>query len=124
MVTLSIPISDWWGGSHKIKQQNLKIEQARTQFNDNVELLGLQIQQVRDELDVAGFQISVSEKAVEQAQDNLNDSQNNYQAGVIGMSDLLEAQATLQQAKDNLTEANCNYQIAAAKYMVVTGNYK
>ena len=124
MVTLSIPISDWWGGSHKMKQQNLKIEQARTQFNDNVELLGLQIQQVRDELDVAGFQISVSEKAVEQAQDNLNDSQNNYQAGVIGMSDLLEAQATLQQAKDNLTEANCNYQIAAAKYMVVTGNYK
>lgn len=124
MVTLSIPISDWWGGSHKIKQQNLKIEQARTQFNDNVELLGLQIQQAQDELDVAGFQISVSEKAVEQAQDNLNDSQNNYQAGVIGMSDLLEAQATLQQAQDNLTEANCNYQIAAAKYLVVTGNYK
>ena len=124
MLTVTIPLTDWWGGSHKIKQQNVKLEQARMQLNEKTELMSLQIRQMTDELSVNDFQISVSQKSVDQAQENLTVSQNNYQAGVIGISDLLEAQAVYQQAKDNLTEANCNYQIAAAKYLVVTGNYK
>lgn len=124
MLTVTIPLTDWWGGSHKIKQQNVKLEQARMQLSEKTELMNLQIRQMTDELSVNDFQISVSQKSVDQAQENLTVSQNNYQAGVIGISDLLEAQATLQQAKDNLTEANCNYQITAAKYLVLTGNYK
>lgn len=124
MLTVTIPLTDWWGGSHKIKQQNVKLEQARMQLSEKTELMNLQIRQMTDELSVNDFQISVSQKSVDQAQENLTVSQNNYQAGVIGISDLLEAQAVYQQAKDNLTEANCNYQITAAKYLVVTGNYK
>ncbi len=124
MLTVTIPLTDWWGGSHKIKQQNVKLEQARMQLNEKTELMSLQIRQMTDELSVNDFQISVSQKSVDQAQENLTVSQNNYQAGVIGISDLLEAQAVYQQAKDNLTEANCNYQITAAKYLVLTGNYK
>lgn len=124
MLTVTIPLTDWWGGSHKIKQQNVKLEQARMQLNEKTELMNLQIRQMTDELSVNDFQISVSQKSVDQAQENLTVSQNNYQAGVIGISDLLEAQAVYQQAKDNLTEANCNYQITAAKYLVLTGNYK
>ncbi|MBR6082982.1 MAG: efflux RND transporter permease subunit [Salinivirgaceae bacterium] len=124
MLTVTIPLTDWWGGSHKIKQQNVKLEQARMQLSEKTELMSLQIRQMTDELSVNDFQISVSQKSVDQAQENLTVSQNNYQAGVIGISDLLEAQAVYQQAKDNLTEANCNYQITAAKYLVLTGNYK
>lgn len=124
MLTVTIPLTDWWGGSHKIKQQNVKLEQARMQLSEKTELMNLQIRQMTDELSVNDFQISVSQKSVDQAQENLTVSQNNYQAGVIGISDLLEAQAVYQQAKDNLTEANCNYQITAAKYLVLTGNYK
>ena len=124
MLTVTIPLTDWWGGSHKIKQQNVKLEQARMQLSEKTELMNLQIRQMTDELSVNDFQISVSQKSVDQAQENLTVSQNNYQAGVIGISDLLEAQAVYQQAKDNLTEANCNYQITAAKYLVMTGNYK
>lgn len=124
MVSITIPISDWWGGSHKIKQQNIKLEQARLELDKNTELLGLQIRQLTDDMDVASFQISVSEKSVEQAQENLNVCQNNYQAGVSSLSDLLEAQATYQQAMDNLTEAKCNYQMAVANYLVAIGRYE
>lgn len=124
MLTVTIPLTDWWGGSHKIKQQNVKLEQARMQLSEKTEMMNLQIRQMTDELSVNDFQISVSQKSVDQAQENLTVSQNNYQAGVIGISDLLEAQAIYQQAKDNLTEANCNYQIVAARYLVITGNYK
>ena len=124
MVSLTIPISGWWGGSYKIKQQNIKLEQAKSQLSENSEMLALQIQQIQDELDVTSFQIKVSEKSVEQAKENLNVCENNYHAGVIGLSDLLEAQASYQQAKDALTEANCNYQIKAAQYLVITNSYK
>jgi len=43
MVSLSIPITDWWEGSHKIKKQQIEVEQAESSLQDNTELLVLQI---------------------------------------------------------------------------------
>jgi hypothetical protein len=36
--SLSIPISDWWGGSHKIKQHQIKIEKAHNKLSETSEL--------------------------------------------------------------------------------------
>jgi len=123
MVSLNIPISDWWGGSHKIKQQKIKIEQAKSNLVENTELLTLQIRQVTNEVQETRFQINVAEKSVEQASENLKVSQDNYRAGIIGISDLLEAQAIFQQAEDNLSDSKCSYQIKMARYLQATGAY-
>lgn len=123
-VTLSIPISDWWGGSHKIKQHRIKIEKAKTELNENTELLQLQIVQADNEVKETYFQIQVAEKSVEQASENLKVTDDNYHAKAICISDLLEAQSILQNANDNLTNAKCNYQIKMARYLQATGNYK
>ncbi|HEY4785809.1 MAG TPA: efflux RND transporter permease subunit [Bacteroidales bacterium] len=124
LVNVGIPISDWWGGSHKIKQQRMKVEKARTSLNETSEMLSLQIEQASNELRESWFQIQVSEKSVTQAQENLKITEDNYRAGVIGISDLLEAQATFRNASDNLTDAKCSYQIKMAKYLQATGRYK
>ncbi len=123
LVNLSIPISDWWGGTHKIKQQNIKLEKARTSLEENSELLTLQIEQVGNELEECWFKIQVSQSSVEQAKENLKITNDNYSAGTIGVSDLLEAQALFQEASDNLIDAQCNYKIKQAKYLQVTGRY-
>ncbi len=123
-LTLSIPISDWWGGSHKIKQQDLKIEKARNQLKENTEQMKLQITQVGNELKENWFQVKIAGKSVEQARENLKVTDDNYHARTISISDLLEAQAMAQSANDNLTDAKCNYQLAIAKYLQATGNYK
>ncbi|OYX91957.1 MAG: hypothetical protein B7Y76_13495, partial [Sphingobacteriia bacterium 35-40-5] len=42
--TVSIPISDWWGGSHAIKEQKIKVQIAENNFNDTKGLLKLQME--------------------------------------------------------------------------------
>lgn len=122
--SLSIPISDWWGGSHKIKQQNLKIEKVKNKLNETAELLTLQIEQAGNELSESFEQVKLAEKSVEQAHENLKVTNDNYRSGNIGISDLLEAQALFQSSKDNLTNSRCNYQIALSKYKQAIGQYK
>lgn len=122
--SLSIPISDWWSGSHKIKQQNLKIEKARNKLSETSELLELQIKQADNELKESFDQVLLAKKSVEQAQENLKVTNDNYRTGNIGISDLLEAQAMLQSTKDNLTNSECNYQVARSKYLQATGKYE
>jgi multidrug efflux pump subunit AcrB/outer membrane protein TolC len=122
--TVSIPISDWWGGSHKIKQSKAKVESAKNKLAETSELLSLQIVQTNNELNETYFQIGIAEKSVEQALENQKVTTDNYKAGISSMSDLLEAQSAYQNALDSLTEARCNYQVKKAKYLQATGTYK
>jgi len=124
LVNLSIPISNWWGGSHKLKQQQLKIEEARNKLSETSELLSLQIEQARNELQENFEQIKLSEKAVEQSKENLKVTDDNYRSGTIGISDLLEAQALFQSTNDNMTNSRCNYQVSVSKYMQAIGKYE
>lgn len=122
--TLSVPISEWWGGSHRIRQSNAKVENAGNKLNETSELLVLQITQAQNELNQNLFYIGNAKKSVEQAQENLKITKDNYDAGVVSMSDLLEAQSIYQSARDRLTEAKCNYQISRAKYLKSVNNYQ
>jgi len=122
-VSLSIPLSEWWGGSHKMREQQIKTNEAQNKLQETSELLVLQINQAQNDLDETFFQIGYAQKSVEQAGENLKVTNDNYKAGVSTMSDLLEAQSTYQQALDKLTEAKCNYQIKSAKYQQAIGAY-
>ena len=119
--SLSIPISDWWAGSHKIKQQQLKIEQAQNKLSETSELLTLQIAQAENDLGENYNQVQLAEKAIDQANENLKVTDDNYRSGTIGISDLLEAQALFQSSMDQLTNSRCNLQIAKAKYLQAIG---
>ncbi len=121
MLSLTVPISDWWGGSHKVKQHTIEVEKARQSFQENLELMTLQIKQAQNEVNEANYLIKISKLSVEQAQENLRISEDNYKAGVIAISDLLEAQAIYQQACDGLTDAESQLQIKMASYKQVTG---
>ena len=121
--TVSVPISDWWSGSHKIRQSRAKVENANYRLTETSELLALQITQVQNELSQNFFNIGNAEKSLAQARENLKVTKDSYDAGVTGMSDLLEAQSVYQGALDSLTEAKCNYQISRARYMQAINNY-
>ena len=121
--SVKIPISGWWEASHKLKERHIKEEQNRNMVTDNTEKLLLQMQQARNTLDEAFQQIQLSEISVRQAEENLRVSQDNYEAGMVTTSDMLEAQAMVQSSNDNLTSSRCSYQIAMANYLQVTGKY-
>ncbi len=122
--SIKIPISGWWEASHKLKERHLKEEQNMNMVADNTEKLLLQMQQARNTLDEAYQQVKLAEASIRQAEENLKVSRDNYVAGMINVSDLLEAQALLQSSNDNLINFRCNYQIATAKYLQAIGKYE
>ena len=115
--TVSIPISDWWGGAHKLKESSLKIGNARLRLDETADMLSLQITRERNELFEMYFRTMVAGKSVDQATENLHVTMANYKAGVAGMAELLEAEASLQEALNDRTESQCNYQIRKAMYL-------
>lgn len=121
--SVKIPISDWWGASHAIKEKKYKEQIARNNSQNNTELLLLQIQKAWNELNEAYKQIDVAQETVLQAEENLRINSANYKHGIVNISDMLEAQALLQQAKDELTDARSGYKIKTVTYLQVTGRY-
>lgn len=115
--TVSVPISDWWGGSYEIKEQQIKMEMAQNKLEETSELLELQIEKAYKDLIESREQISVSEKSCEQAKEHFRVMQDNHQAGLVKTSDLLEARALMQESSDVLWDAKTNFQIKKAQYL-------
>ena len=119
--TVSIPISGWWGGSHKIQEHQLKVNIAQNNLDEKTEMLKLQMNKAYRDLNESYQQIAIAEISIEQADEHLSVVKNNYEAGVVGTSDLLEAQAMYQKAHDALVDAKATYKIKYAEYLKVTG---
>lgn len=119
--SLKIPISDWWEATHSLKEHKIKEQIAQNNFDNTAELLTLQMQKAQNDLEESFKQIAFAEDAVSQAEENLKIINDNYKAGVVNVSDLLEAQAMLQQSKDQLTDVKTNYKIKVTTYLQVTG---
>lgn len=104
-VKLSIPISDWWGGSHAIKRKSIAEQNARDQLKNNSELLEIRMQQNWTEIDNAYKQLGLAQKSIDQSKENLKINTDMYQAGTTKMSDLMDAQSQYQQARDKYVDA-------------------
>ncbi|MDR1653599.1 MAG: TolC family protein [Prevotellaceae bacterium] len=120
--TVSVPISDWWGGSHAIKRKKIELQQAENAKKENIELLLQQMQSVQNGLNEAYQQLLLAKKSILSVEENLKISQNNYNAGLTNLSDLLEAQNLLQQARDQYTEAATQYYLKQAEWKQVSGH--
>ena len=121
MATVSIPISDWWGGSHAIKRKKIEHQKAIDQLADSSELLKINMQSAWNNVQEAYQQLGIAERSIEQATENLRLNRNFYQAGTSTMSDLLEAQLLYQQALDKRTDAYTNYQNKLLAYRHAVG---
>ncbi|MBN8697513.1 MAG: TolC family protein [Bacteroidetes bacterium] len=120
-VSVSIPISDWWGGSYSIKEQKIKQQIAENTFEDTKGLLNLQMEKAWTDVNEAWKQIAIMKETTIQAEENLKVSQTGYESGVVTLSDLLEAQALVTETADKLTEAQTQYKLAVTTYLQVTG---
>jgi outer membrane protein TolC len=119
--TVSIPLSDWWGGSHAVKRKKMELQKAENVRQEKSDLLSLQMQQISNELNEAYRQTLLAGKAISSAEENLKISQDNFNAGVTILSDLLDAQNLLQQSRDQYTETVTEYFVKLAEYRQVVG---
>ena len=120
--TVSVPISDWWGGSYAIKRKKIEHQKAQEQLADNTQLLQIRIQNAWNGVEESYQQLLLVQRSIEQAEENLRLNRNFYQAGTSKMSDLLEAQMLYQQACDKRTDAFADYQNKLLEYRQSIGH--
>lgn len=114
--TVTVPISQWWGGAHAIKRRQIAEDVARRQLADNRQQLAIRIQKNRDDVNDAYKQLAIARKGIEQSEENLRLNRNFYQTGTVTMNNLLDAQQKYQQCRDRYTEAYAAWQIKIVEY--------
>lgn len=120
-ITVSVPLSGWWGGTHDVRKQKLQQANAENSLRDNSDLLKIKMQQEWNELTNAHKQMLIAEKSVEQSTENLRLNNDYYHAGTTTMSDLLDAQRLFQQSRDKYVESYAAYRTQIVEYLVATG---
>lgn len=119
--SLSVPISDWWGGKHKMRELKYKEKIAENTLKDSKGLLNLQMEKAWIDLNEAHKKIQLIEETLAQTTENLKVNQDSYNNGLIQLSDLLEARALKADTEDKLIEVKSQYKIVTTNYLLVTG---
>ena len=118
---VSVPISDWWGGSHAIKKQKFQTMMAQNEQRNNSDLLLIQMQKLWNDVEESYKQVKLAEESVVTATENVRLNINYYQAGTTTLSDLLDSQLLLQQSRNQHTDAYTQYLIKQTQYLQATG---
>ena len=120
-ITVSLPITGWWGGSHDIKRQKLQVRNAENRLADQSELLCIRMQNTWNAVTDAYKQVEIALESIAQASENLRLQTDYYHAGTCTMSDLLEAQVLYRQSRASDVESYAAYEVKKREYMQATG---
>lgn len=120
-ITVSVPISKWWGGSHEVRRKKLQVRNAENRMADQCELLVIRMRNAWNGVNDAYKQVEIAIESIGQAEENLRLQSDYYKAGTCTMSDLLEAQTLYQQSRDKYVESYSMYEIKKREYLQATG---
>ena len=118
---VSVPLTQWWEASHKIKEHNFKIEQYELMQKDLTEKMTLQEKQSYNQMVEAEALLQSDKAALDMAQENYRVAELNYRAGLNTVTDVLEANALLLQAQNAITDRQITYVSARRRYHDLTG---
>lgn len=121
MLTVSVPISAWWGGSHDMKKNRIQVQNAENSLTDQSQLLVIRMRKAWNDVQDAYKQIGIAKESIVQSEENLRLNTDFYQAGTATISDLLDAQTLYQQSHDKFVEAYTQYEIKKTEYLQATG---
>jgi len=124
MVTVSVPLSGWWGGSHAIKRKKLELATARTELSNLGQKLEIEMSDKWDNLTAAHRKMVLASEAIAQSKENLRLNQAYYDAGMSTITDLLDAQTLYRQAQDDYMGAYGVFKLSEAQYLNATGRLK
>ena len=117
---LQVPISDWNKTSFKLKKHDLDAEMAENTRSDLTDKMQLQTNQAWFNLEQSWLRINMAQTALRDAETNLKVTEDYYEAGLVALSDVLEAQTMLKQSRDELTDSRVEYRINLVTYRQLT----
>lgn len=120
IATVSIPLTDWWGGSHDIKKSKLSQMKAQNVKDDAYSQLQMDIRSSWNSLTEAWAQIDIAHKNLESATENLRVIKEQFYVGIETTATMLEAVTSFTQAQATLASAQATYLSCLSTYKIKT----
>lgn len=114
-IVASIPVFNSFQNYAGLKKEQETLGQVKKLEDEFMRGLQLQVKQASLNLTAADKRMAISEKAVEEANENLRIVKNSYQVGLLSSLDVVDAEVAAIQAKASRIEARYDYFIAKAQ---------
>lgn len=124
MASIKIPITTFGERKGKIKSAKADYNIKQLELEQKTEYLQLEIEQARLNYIDAYTQVEMAQVALEQAEENMRISDDNYSLGMETIVNLLEAKAEWQKSYSNKIDALTNYKIKESNLLRVSNNLK
>lgn len=123
-ISLSIPVFHWEEKKLKKQIEQINIEKAEYQLDQNTELISLEIRQAIFKLKESFIKLNFTKTSLEQADENLKLERNRLKQGVSTTRELLNAQLQWQQSHADFINAKTSVKTSEAKYYKSIGQLK
>jgi len=123
VATLQIPIFSWGADRSKLKQAELRRDQAHVELSFAQRQLLSHLREFYSEAETARSEMESLASSAELAADSLRLTTMRYQAGESTVLEVVDAQNTLTQARNAYDDGRSRYRIAVANLQTLTGTF-
>ena len=120
---LNIPIWDWGVRRSKLRQAEVKREEAQVQLNATERTLIRNLRGFYEDAQTSRQQVDLLRRAVDLASESLRLNTLRYQAGEATVLELVDAQTTLIQTRNAYDDGMVRYRVAISNLQTLTGNF-
>jgi outer membrane protein TolC len=121
--SLNIPVWDWGVRRSKVRQAELKHQQASVELSAAQRQLVRNLQGFYQEAQTAREQMDLLRSAVDLASESLRLNTLRYQAGEATILELVDAQTALTQARNAYDDGILRYRVALSNLETLTGAF-
>jgi len=122
-VSVSIPILNWGEGRRKVSVARHEVEIARNEFEDMGNKMELELMQAINSYNESLLENKLTENSLKQAEENMLEVGNRYEAGLESLGDYLLSQALWYKAQSDLVEARSKRRITYSNYLRTVGEF-
>lgn len=121
LFSVNIPLFEWGKGYNKMKSARVQENIAKLNRLDAEEKMTLEVAQALNALDEAQLETELTTSSLAQAEENMNVSRQQYEAGMETLADYLEAQTVWQKAASDHINAKASLQLSQTNYLKAAG---
>jgi outer membrane protein TolC len=122
-ISLNVPAWDWGSRTSKVRQAQLKRDQANVELTATQRTLIRNLQGFYQEAQTARDQVDRLRHSMDQASENLRLNGLRYQAGEATILELVDAQTLLTGARNAYDDGLVRYRLALANLETITGTF-
>lgn len=111
-VMVRIPVWNWFEGSYKVKSGKIATSIARLELDEAKEKVELQVSQSRFKINEASRRLTMANKSVSSAEENLRSTNLGFKEGVMQTTDVMEAQTAWLQAQSQRIDAEIDVKLS------------